>query len=514
MSLLRIDVEAEIRKLSGRRFRTAADYAVELVRWVASQRPMRVEIRVSRRELEVSHDGSGLVGASLRRLAAVFDPRRTDEERHAALVALEREHGLGPLSAFAARSPRVTITGMVDGRPLGLEIAVGRRPRSFDVEPREGFSIRVRGRGRRPRLERRLLRESCRWSTVPIRIDGRVVSRGLVLDDCLLQVDLHNPRMLGVVGLPRSSDLVRIERLRHGVRAEELVRPPAGGMVYHAAADERDDDLDASWRTLRRAARKLYERLAQRCEELGGADRSRALELLFDRYEHTQESSLLSGVKAFLRVGAPPIDLEAVRRLTDERRLFALDSSERVEDYDVSGREVLRLDQLQRRFLLRQLAAVLPPPPRRVSRGGFSARLRAAGRFLRDSLARLLGGGPGRPLPDDELDPAELRFLEAVRGEIRSGAFSLPDGGKPFEAIVRMAEGQRRPWTRRERFDGRTQYLVARGHPLVEQMVDSCDDEPSYIYPAMYALTDGHDGYGDDRSLVQRVILDRLLAGP
>ncbi|HUT79047.1 MAG TPA: hypothetical protein VM285_15215, partial [Polyangia bacterium] len=112
--------------------------------------------------------------------------------------------------------------------------------------------------------------------------------------------------------------------------------------------------------------------------------------------------------------------------------------------------------------------------------------------------------------PDKALDPAELRFVEALRAEVRSGAFSLADDiDNPFHVGVRFADGQQRPLVRVSRADGRVEFRVARGHTLVERCVEAADDDPSWIYPALILLADGRDGYRGNRREAQAAILSR-----
>jgi len=511
--LLRIDVAAEIRKLVQRQFKSAGDYAVELVRFAASHRPMRIDVTVRGGEFRVSHDGAALDGNTIRRLAALFDPERSDEGRHRALVALESDEAVGVLAAFSVRSPRVSIEGSVDGRPKGVDLSAGRSPRRFDSRRREGFSITVRGRGRDPAVEKRLLRESCRHSMVPVRLNGELITRGLQVSDCLLHVDLRNPRLHGAVGLPRTSDLVRIDRLRHGVRLEEVVRAPTSGVVFHAVVNENDDDLDATWNTLRRAAKRLFGRLAARFGDLSDVSRERGLRLLTDRYRHARDPELLAGVKAFERVTGSALELKQLQVLAERGTLYSVEPEESPEAYDCEGRIVLRIDPRQRKFVERELGVSLLPPPPRTGTMGFGEWMRVKLRALRDALRDAFGGGPGRPVRDDELDSAETGFLEAVRAEVRSGTFGLPGEDRPFGIGIRMAEGQRRPFLKVVRGDERSEYRISRNHPLVEMMVEAVDNDPAFVYPALALLTEGHDGYADSREGAQRAILARHVRG-
>jgi hypothetical protein len=505
--LLRIDVAAEIRKLVQRQFKSPGDFAVELVRFAVSHKPMRVDVTVRAGLFRVIQNGNPIDGHTVRRLAALFDPRRPDEGRHRALVALEADPGV--LAAFSVRSPRVTIEGPIDGSPKRIEYAPGRVPKRLSTRREEGFAITVRGGGRNPAKEKRQLIESCRHSMVPIRLNGQLISRGLQVSECLLHVDLRNPRLHGAVGLPKSSDLVRIDRLRHGVRVEEVVRAPSSGVVFHGVVDELDDDFDATWQTLRRAAKRLFERLAARYGELGEEGRERGLRLLTDRFRHVREPVLLAGVKGFARVHGSPLELEQVREFARSARLHAIEPDEPVRGYDVEGRVVLRIDFRQRRFLEREIGVPLLPPPPRSALVRPGERLRSWLRGLADWLRNAFGGGPGHPVRDQDLDPAEAGFLDAVRAEVRSGGFALAGEYRPFGIGIRMAEGQRRPWVQVPRRDGKTEYRISRSHPDVEMMVEAVDNDPSFIYPALILLTRGHDGYLETRAEAQQAILDR-----
>ena len=55
--LLRIDVEAELRKLTGHRFKTPGEHAVELVRFAARHGPGTVEVQVRQSMRNLLDDG-------------------------------------------------------------------------------------------------------------------------------------------------------------------------------------------------------------------------------------------------------------------------------------------------------------------------------------------------------------------------------------------------------------------------------------------------------------------------
>lgn len=501
--LLRIDVEAEIRKLTGQRFRTAGDYAVALLRWIARRRPLRIDVEISGARLSLRHDGEGPPRAAMRNLAVLLDPEKPPEERHEALVAVEDEEP-GLLAAFSPRGAVVRVATLRGDRPAVFEYARGGRARRIDAAGGERPGIEVRARGRDPRLERVLLEEAARHSIVPVTIDGERVSRGLALDDVLLHVDLRNERMRGVAGLPLRSDLVRILRLEHGIRVEEKILPSVGGLVLHAVVDESDDAFDETMGTLRRAGRRLYARLAEMYGGLEGAPRGRAFELLSQRYGHTHEPQLLSGVRAFEVVGGTALDLEGVRALAAEGPLRAIPEGEPSKRYDVSGRPVLRLTPAQHRFLESELCLRIVPAPLRREERGPGARLASWWRGLFRAIRPPLGGRPGRALEDAGLMPEEKAFIEAVRAEVRSGAFSLPGEARPFGLRFRMADGQGRPLVRIDGAGRPNAYSVSRDHPLVRSMVAAFAADRGYLYPALAALAHGHDGYAENREQARR----------
>jgi hypothetical protein len=508
-SLLRIDVEAEIRKLTGQRFKTPGDYAVELLKWAAAQRPMRIDLAVTRASFTLSHDGEGLSNRLTRDLAALFDRRRPDDERHAALVAIE-DAAPELLAAFAVRGARVRIATPAGARVTAYEYARDGTVLRVDAGDDDRCTLAIRGRGRDPELERRLLREAGRYSIVPIFIDGERVNHGPKLDDTVVQVDLRNERLHGVVGLPSKSDLVRVVRLRRGIRAEEMLLASVGGMIFHAIIDENDGNFEATSGTLRRAGRRLYRRMAQMYGELTDDRQARALELLLTRYEHTREPDLLQGIRAFSVASGQPLDLDGIRRLAARGTLYAISIDEPLRRYDLSGRAVLRLTTRQRRFLEKELGAQLAVPPLRRGDRGFFAAVAHLRKSLSERLSPPFGGSAGRPVPDGDLVPDELAFLDAVRAEIRSGAFSLPGEARPFGLRFKMAEGQRRPLVRVERADGANEYRVSRDHALVKRMIDAFARSPAFLYPALAALCEGHDGYADNRAEAGLGALARL----
>jgi hypothetical protein len=311
------------------------------------------------------------------------------------------------------------------------------------------------------------------------------------------------------VGLPKEGDLCRLVRLRSGIQVAELFRPPRQGLVFHAVVDERDDNLSATWETLQRSAERLYQRTAKRWRNLNDKGRIRVLELLFARYLVTRDQELFSGVEAFPRVRGSAVDLGTVLRWSSHGPVQVIDADQNPGKFDLEGRQVLRLERASRRFLDQGLGLELVSPPLKVSRARLPVSWRKTGRRLAEGLARVFARGPGRRVRDSELDQQELAFLEAVRAEVRSGAFALEGEVRPFAIRVRMAEDQRVPWIKVRRAGKPSEFRIARCHPLVESMIARFAHDTSYVYPALTALTRGEDGYFDTREDVHKMVLDR-----
>jgi hypothetical protein len=503
-----VDVDAEIGKLPGRRFKAAGENAVELVRLAAAFSPTRIDVESRFTHLSVSHDGEPPLPGLAALLKVLFDPQRDGEQRHRALERLETEHGLGVLAAFAVAPFRVRLEWAVDGEPLGFELRSGARPRRIPSDRTRGFAITVRSRRRDPSAERRLVAERCGHSLVPLRLNGERVGRGFWIKGCLIEAELRNERLRGVVGLPAAGDLVRVTRLAHGIETGEEVRAAENGLVFHAVVEERDQNLAATMETLGRAGARLFTQLGARLPELTGPSRSRALDLLFERAARTGDLDLLAGVKAFSRVQGPPLELAEVRAMARRGRLQAIDPEARAERFDLGGRDTLVLGPRERRFLDAVVRLDIASPLRKAAPPGLAARARLLLESLRESAAARFRGRPGEPVEDDELTPPERRFLDAVRGEVRSGGFALPGEARPPSIRVVMAKGQKRPWAH-VAWDGESEYRVARSHPRVDAMVAAYARDPGFLYPALVELTRGHDGWAEGRAAAQA----RILAG-
>jgi hypothetical protein len=506
-SLFAIDVDAQIRKLAERQYKAVGEPAVELIRFAAGLQTTTVNVSLKRRLMVIDAEEARLSEEMFEKISVVFDDDRKADERHRAIVDLEEKFGLGVLAAFAGSPSRVVFEWGDGMLPRGLEFIKGRSPRRFTPEWRDGLQIRIFGR-RQPKRETAFIAERCRFARIPIRVNGKRFSHGIHMDACLLQADIRNNRLRGAVGIPSRGDIARIIRLTNGIIEEEVVLPSWQGLVITAVISERDLDSSATRGTLRRAGIRLYTKLAMSYEKLSDRSKARALDLLIERFRSTDDERLLIGVPVFQRVGGTPLDISMVRNYAKKGPVYAIDIDAPIAHYSTTSKLVLRLDTQQRRFLDRDLKVTLSNPAPRARKAGLPVNLTVWMQEIRHRLMCFFSNRAGNRIRDGRLGPRERNFLEAVRDEIRSGGFAMAGEERPFGVSVSFSVGQRRALMRIDRAGDAGEYRISRSHKLVRKMIVAYSKDRAYLYPALYALTDGHDGYADSRQSAQRAILD------
>ncbi|MCP4606177.1 MAG: hypothetical protein GY847_37635 [Proteobacteria bacterium] len=506
--LFSIDVDSEIRKLCNRRFRAKGESILELVSFGMGLDPEQIDIEIGRYRLVVHCRGVVMDNSIPEWLASIFNPSRSEDLRHKALVELEREHGLGLLAAFAEQPSKVILEWVASGRCRGIVFKAGRPPQSFDPNRPDGLKIVITRRRHFLKKEIHLIEKSCRYATVPMRLNSRQVNTKLHLDNCLIQKKLKAAGTRGAVGVPKEGDLLRITLLKRGVVREEVVRPALNGLVLSAVVEDRNDDIGNIVNELQNEGIKLYAKLAANYDDLSENTKQRVLDLLFDHCRYSGNKQLLCGVHAFLQVNGPPLDLPGVLEAAGRGVLYAIDMDARLNAYEISGRPVLMIDQRQRKFLGQEPRLELTTPPRRACRAGFKIRISTQLRSAGEWISRFSNRRPGRPIPDEQLDPEERAFIEAVRTEIASGAFLVEDFERSTDKSVSMVSGRQCPWIRKRSHSGSDVYCIARSHTLVKAMVAKFAESPLYLYPTLVSLTQGHDGSAANRKATHQAIID------
>ncbi|MFU8805243.1 MAG: hypothetical protein ACNA8W_15630 [Bradymonadaceae bacterium] len=247
-----LDEEQALRKLQEFQLVSPHKYVLELVKAAHLLGATRIEFRIDTSSLELRFDGDPLTENEVDTLFSAFFSRRQARReqglRHLA-IGINAAHGLG------LRELTIETTGdeplavcMRDRHPVPLSP-------SGSVQASYGSTrIYLRtslGPGQVLRAFRRLadrlpevdvLRRRCRYSRIPVMVNGEQVSRGFELPEKMLAIvdidDRLAPREAGVpkergqLGISKDSPILRTHILQHGV----LI-----------ATDERMADFIGGW---------------------------------------------------------------------------------------------------------------------------------------------------------------------------------------------------------------------------------------------------------------------------
>jgi hypothetical protein len=489
LNIFSLDVEAEIRKLTNRRYKVSFESVLDLVRAAMGWGARSIRISMSKRALSITAKGVKPQAAAFQLVERIYDSSRSPEERQHALDELEKAHGLYMMGAFFRNPRMVAIEWWATDGMRGIRFTKKGGPVRYVPKGRSALKIAVTRRFGGAK-ERRAVCERCRFSEVPVFMNDFPVSGGRRVEQSLLQVDVVKEGLDGVVGLPSEGDVSCVTRLEKGIISDEVVIPITGGLLYSAVVEDGGREWDETVQVLRSAGRTLYYRLAERYEKLSDEGKERALELLFDRYWHTRRDDLLKGVRAFHRIDGAPLDFLQVRALVSADGVLAIDRDASPSHYDLKNRIVLSLTKKQRQFLESNLEIVLLAPPRREQFHTLGERLRSMLRPMAVRFRQLICR-PGRLVDDRALNPLERQFLKTLRNEVRTGRFSISGAGDPAHLAFAMGDSSRLPWALGERGAKGLRYRIPRRHPAVQAMVRKVARDPAYLYPALVLLSDG-----------------------
>jgi hypothetical protein len=512
-SLLTIDVESELRKLTQAQLQGPWQLPAELARQAIRTGATRVEVELGRTQLRVRSDGGEVSLAVLRELAALLDSKREPQRRHQALSALERAGalallgvvGLGPASVRII-SPRVR----PDGRGVQLSWSAGGVELSKLAGPGPDHAeVLVRGAKLDRARAREWLAEVARFAPIEILVDGRPLfdrpgpfdratsspgfgpgSHGFADAFALTRIRTPVPALLA---LPRDGEIARLYLLQDGLVTTHLSVPE--GPCFEAAIETRElAEPSASAARLREliepqipaivdAVIAWMIRVGHDGARLGPRERSRLTQLLLQGARRDRErAKTIARVPLFRgleRDGRERwCDLLALRQSVQdeggERLLTALFPDQDPAEFAPEAR-IFVLDESERALLGELLELGFRQPRRRV--GG----RRGLARWIHDLPQLVRGRGlfgalrpGGRPIPDAELDPAERLFLFSIRAQLE-------------DAEVHMCTG-RGPIRRRGQH-----LLLPRGSAKVGAAVIAVATDPVWVYPALLALLEGQE---------------------
>jgi len=516
--LLSIDVDAEVRTLCGRQFASYAERISEWIRMAISGSAKSVAVVWNRRGVELTAPGALLSNDVLGLLKVIRDPQQQSGERHQAMLSCEQEFGAGPLALLA--EPDVTVItsegclawsrkGKVQHHEHHEHHEHYKNRELRPLRPEEPLTIRIRVRAWQKDGERALKR-ACRFSTVPIYLNGRRVSSGMKPEAAFANLRMSRDGVTVAIGLPVRDELCHTTYLRSGLVARDVYGVSTQGYAHVAVVSHGDDaDIDFMRVLLRDARAQLYERLSASIQRIPAEHRRQARNLLFRRCESVGDDALIEGLPLFERIEGEAVDIQALRNAMHGGVLWAVEwavdidrAKRRRRPWIGDMQRVFRLDGRQRAFLTRDGDLTLVEPPVRIPRR-FWRRIRPAAliKAATRAVEALLKISVPRLAIAHGLSESERRLQTAVQEELRAGRFLIP--GLPAAVSQRtqvefVEKGpvpvQVQPFSKTRA--GKRLLAIPRNHPLVIRMQERLAEDPRNIYPVLSVMLGGSDGYG------------------
>jgi hypothetical protein len=500
--LLTIDVGSELRKLSQAQLQGPWQIPAELVRRALRSGATEVEVRTERHGVRVIDDGAGVPPVQLQWAAVLLDTRRPNEERHAALTALESGGGL-VLLAMAGLGPRqLRVESIADGVRTVFEYERGRAPWIEQTRGIAGRSTEVRLRS--TELDRRqiafFVTSVCRFAPASVKLDGRSIPRGF--DRALVQAPLAEP-LRGGVAIPVDGETAHVWLLEHGLVTGHVTVPEAP--CFEAAVELGSDATDLNPARLRDTiapyVSNLVDQAAGLLARLGASAiampepmRARTARLLLQGVRRRLQVEALARAKVFRVVDGKGPGFADLVNLRDAchhapggtRILTALYPNQRPEKYALGNTPVLVADAVERSRLAEIMNVRFRPPDARDASGSWASSLQriadSAGRGLVRLFARLRHPLRSPPIPDAQLQPHERVFVEQLRAHLGAGQRSHVQG-------VQLCRGN---GPIRRTAGASAMLLLPRDNPIVAASIAAVNHDPKWVYPAALALLEGH----------------------
>ncbi len=487
-NLLTIDVNAELRKLCEALFDGPHQLPCELVRRSVRDRATSVVIDLGRRHLAVRHDGAPIPEERILAISRLLTPTAPDDIRHAALVAVEQAGDLPVIAALALGANRITIECADGANGHRLDLQPGHPPDRRAVRGPPGTTLTVHGMSTDPRQSLKWLRALCRFSPAQITVGGetigRTVPRGLASRDLA-------PPLVGALAIPHFGDAAQVWLTEYGVVSAHVVIPRAPAL--EATVELGTDGPASDPVRVRDVFRPLEQTVIHQAIDIlqratpqlpDGRPRHRAAQVLLQGLKHGRFVRQLATVPAFSiiepdgsRASADLVRVrDAVRSNAAGRILWALYPDSDPGEHLLPNGPVLIADDDERSALASLLEVRFAAPQPRPGGSYLAAFRRAVGARLRavgDGLALLFDPGAGRPIAHGDLTKDELQLLCALHSRHDRKVAVLTRGAGPI---------RRRP---------RRPVSLPHENPTVAAAVAAHAGDPSWLYPASYALLGG-----------------------
>ncbi len=492
-SLLSIDVEAEMFKLSVGRLQSSDQVPVALARLAAQFHAATIEIDLTKNRLTLEHDGKTPSVDVLTALRVLLDRNQNDVARHEALEKLEKYGMLDLLVAFASNARWV---GIDMGPPIGqcMRLEKGGGGLAFSSCRRaKGMRIEILGATRSVSREIGELKRYFCYAGYRVIVNSRRIDQGFFLNDVMFETRFDRDSISGVVGLP-SQGLAAVTRiLSYGVLKKEVWLSPQDGWVWDAVVEAPDDmPQKAVIDKLRKEVGGLYARACREYSKHAEGEKHRIKQLLFRLADFAMGAEAVEGVNLFRTVSGEWVDIQGVRQIASERVVKAIGTKTVVQKYTLFGNELV-LEEQDRGFIERHLGLMVRDPPRHTKRRLVSvipAWVESVRKGLYHVLARLT---VGRVVPPVSLREDERRFLQALNQFAASGLF-----GADLSVEVVFAD-KRLGMLSRSQLQGRkaVRMILSRKNKNVQSMIRAFDRDPKSLYPALMLLTDGQATFAD-----------------
>jgi hypothetical protein len=497
--LLTIDVASELRKLSQAQLQGPWQLPAELVRRAFRSGAREIQVTTMRRGVRVVDDGWGYGVEALRWAMTLLDGRRSNEERHAALTALESSGELVLLAMAGLHVELLRIETVHDGVHAKLELAAGRPPRFEEHHGVAGrwtdLVLRAGGLDRRQVVS--WLRSVARFAPGSLTIDGHPVQSGFAAP--LVEGPLHPP-LCGRLAIVRDLESAHVWLLEHGLVTGHITVPEAPNL--EAAVELGSEQLHLSAARLREMIQPEVSRIVEqgtallvqlaRRGQMPESTRSRVARLVLQAAKKGLSTDAISTVPVFRVVdddGHRTTDLETLRRLARRSSggdvLVALYPTQRPEKFTLGSAPVLIADASERSRLAELLhVRFRPPDPRdtasslglawRRTLDGLQRAVRVTADWIRHPVH-------AKAIADHELSTAELHFVERIRADLAADPrLRIVDaricrGAGP----IRCTRGSA------------SVLLLPRENTVVSASIAAIVRDPTWTYPVTLALLDG-----------------------
>ena len=518
--LLRIDIEAELRKLTVAQLQGPWQMPAELVRRATRAGARKIEVVLSRGGCVVRDDGPPLGQAQLTELAAMLDPGAPAERRHRALLALEAAGGLALLALAGLGATQLELHARGGGlrRSLTWNARQGAPLLSEKTDPSgpRGTEVILRGAEIEPARARSWLRDVGRFAPGTLLLDGEEINHGLrsyLASESFSIGPKDAPAKLhGHVAVALHGEQARVWLLHGGIVSTHLglsavpcfdavIELGAAAPVNATAADLRAS-VNLHVGSLADLGVGLLMHIAARLPELAPLEvqarivtlllqavrtRRRLRELMqvpmLPSWTPHDHQAALKGPRLRPSRWLALAELPQAKPGTEPPVVLALYPEQDPAAHALPDAPVLRLDAAERSALTELLGIRFRAPPPRSEAGGVGrlrVALRRGMRRTGQALAGLLHLGPGAPLPESALRPDERALLDHLRAVLHGGP-SAPE-------TVHLCAGRGGP---RLLGGPHGQLLVGRDHPDLHACLLALRRGPAWLYPACVALLAG-----------------------